>query len=122
MTRKAKIWLVVGVSAAVLFLYCGAPFAGVLVYRELFDPDEMFDMSMPSGNPNVTLANYNRIRAGMTHQQVTGILGGPGGTARHLETGGTRVEYWTWVGTDDSTITVIFKGGRVVAKRETGLT
>jgi hypothetical protein len=121
MRRSAKIWLVAGILVVVLLCCCIVSVAGVAFYRSVFNTTEIVDLVTSGGNPNVTLANYNRVQIGMTYQEVVDVFGGPGVRSAQVTVAGKRLEFYSWMDTAGGQTTVVFKEGRVTKKSEDGL-
>jgi hypothetical protein len=72
----------------------------------------------------VTMAGYDRLRFGMTIQQVTAILGAPG-VERSSSANGNILEsvsLVSWSNPDGSNLLLTFQGGVLVSKSQYGLT
>lgn len=116
MTRKAKIWIVVGVLAVLLLCCCVASIISVTIFRSIFNTAEIVDLATSPGNTNVTLANYNRIQSGMTYTEVVAIFGGPGVRTAQVKLVGKWMEFYSWMDTAGGQATIVFKEGRVIQK------
>lgn len=68
----------------------------------------------------VTLANYHRIRTGMSREKVFAILGA-GQQVSHVSSGGTTVESYLWDAHNDGACTIVFENGAVLSKVQFGL-
>ncbi len=121
MSKTAKIWLVVGIIVVVLACCCVVSIVAVGALGNVFNVDGIIEASRGPGSADVTLANYERVRAGMTYDEVAAIFGGPGVRTAQLELAGERLEFYTWKDTAAGQATVVFKNGRVTEKNQHGL-
>jgi Domain of Unknown Function with PDB structure (DUF3862) len=79
-----------------------------------------------SFTPGVTMANYNRLKTGMTYAQVVAILGKEGTELSSSEIGGTRGAMYMWKGDGLSKLAganmnAMFENGKLVSKAQLGL-
>lgn len=121
MTRTAKVWLIVVLVAVVLLLCCVVTLAAGIFLAGVFNVGDVIDVAQGPGSPNVTLANYDRIQVGTTHQEVVAIFGGAGVRTAQIKTVGKWLEFYTWMDTANGQATVVFKEGRVTKKSQNGL-
>jgi hypothetical protein len=121
MTRTAKIWLIVVLVVVVLALCCVVSVAAAVFLAGVFNINEITEVARAPGSPNVTLANYERIEVGMTHDEVVAIFGGPGVRTAQIQVGGEWLEFYSWKAAEGGTATVTFKNGVVSTKNENGL-
>jgi len=84
-------------------------------------PTTVASDTTPTTNPPIiTLAEFLQIRDGMSHDEVSAIVGDGGTTAAQ---NGTQITYvWNGDGPPGSNATVTFDGDAVVAKAQVGLT
>jgi hypothetical protein len=137
-TNTAQTWLIVGVIAVVFLLvalviaiaYFGiivlsgeeskgvTPAAETPVTPEIETPTP--ETPEPSGG--VTLANFNRVKTGMTYAEVSEIFGGPGDLSMETEIVGTKMEIYSWrAAVGFGNVTISFTDGRVASKAQLGL-
>ncbi len=111
MTDTAKIWLIVGIIAAVLLLIaCGVTLACLGIF------------GVWQRGSGVTLDNFNRIETGMTYAEVTEIFGRPGDLSMETDLAGTKVEVYSWRATMGlGNATISFTDGLVASKFQFGL-
>ena len=75
-----------------------------------------------SGTSGVTMANYQRLTAGMSHQSVVDLLGAPGQLQERSETAGVTTVTYLWVtGHDGSNLSVKFTNDTLAVKTQFGL-
>ena len=77
-----------------------------------------------SYDKGLTFEMFNQIQTGMTYQEVCNILGSSGKLDIQSESGGYKLEYYTWSRTGTYTYKVIvvgFENGKVIAKSQAGL-
>ena len=122
MTKTAKVWLIVGVVAAVILCCCVvSAVIGFGIVSSVFNLEEIIVVSASPGSPYVTLANYNRVEVGMTYQEVAAIFGGPGVRTAQIKVGGEWLEFYSWKSTGSSSATIMFKEETVVNKSQSML-
>jgi hypothetical protein len=65
----------------------------------------------------VTLDQYNRLKNGMTHSEVTGMIGCEGTAVSRYEVSNVETVLFIWLGNGypGSHVILSFQGGRVVA-------
>ena len=72
--------------------------------------------------PQVTMANFNRIRTGMTYVQVVEILGEPSEQLSETEIAGQRSAMFQWNASNwMGNMNITFSNGTVMAKAQFGL-
>ncbi len=120
MTRAAKVWLIVGLAAAVLLCCCIVSVVGLVLFSKTFNINVGDAMSQPE-SANVTAANYNRVQIGMTYPQVVAIFRGPGVLAVEGEMLGQRFELYQWKGPGGGYALISFENGRVSEKEQSDL-
>jgi len=120
-TRTAKVWLIVVLVAVVLLLCCVVTLAAGIFLAGVFNVGDVIDVAQGPGSPNVTLANYDRIQVGTTHQEVVAIFGGAGVRTAQINVAGQRLEFYTWKDTAKGQATITFKNGLVTDKSQNGL-
>lgn len=120
MTKAAKVWLIVGVAAAVLLCCCIASVVGFVLLDKIININVGDAMSQPE-SADVTVANYNRVQIGMTYPQVAAIFGGPGVLTVEGEIAGQRFEVYQWKGPGGAYALISFENGRVSDKEQSNL-
>jgi hypothetical protein len=121
LTRKGKIWLIVAISAILLFCCCIAAIVGLTVYRNTINTTEIFDLATSPGTPGVTLANYDRVQYGMTYPEVVDIFGGPGVRTGQMKIADNQVKFYSWKGAAGGEATITFSNGVVMDKESRDL-
>ncbi len=138
MTKTAKIWLIIGIIVvAFLLIACVITIAcfGLIGLSEeaskgttpsLDTPvtpgSEMPATETPEPSGAVTLANFNKVRTGMTYSEVSGIFGSPGELNAQSEFGGYTSEIYSWDAAKGfGSATVTFMNGKVQSKAQFGL-
>lgn len=115
----------VGVGA---FLFLALAFVGFL--QEQSAPTEPPAVNVPDYPPAaaaapasaVTMANFNRVRTGMTYAQVVAILGEPTELMSEAEVAGQRSSVFMWKADNWlGNATLTFSNGTVMAKAQVGL-
>ncbi|MBN1630662.1 MAG: hypothetical protein JW990_12925 [Thermoleophilia bacterium] len=71
--------------------------------------------------PEYTMAHYERVSAGMTADEVVRIMGGPGAEISRLGTGVDSTATIGWLNKDGSFLRVVYRGGVVAGKEQSGL-
>lgn len=70
----------------------------------------------------VTLANFDRIREGMSYEEVVSILGSSGELISSSDLVGTKTEMYQWQGTSlGANMNAMFQDGRLISKAQFGL-
>jgi hypothetical protein len=119
-TKAAKVWLIVGVAGAVLLCCCIVSVAGLGLLGNIFKFNFGDMMSQPE-SADVTVANYNRVRIGMTYPQVAAIFRGPGVLAVEMKFAGYKAEMYQWSGPGGGYALISFENGRVSEKEQSNL-
>ncbi len=141
--RKSKTWVWVLLIVGVLLLVCGGGIGGIFLvgynrYNEVVaNIKEAFPSpsAMPSGsstpaktNKNdaktddyLTLANYKRLKTGMTRAEVETILGGKGSEISSSNAAGYRFSVDQWQGDNFKSIILTFQNDKIFSKTQYGL-
>ena len=70
----------------------------------------------------ITLEQYNKIKEGMTYQQVVDIVGSEGSLTVNSSAGGISIEMYTWVSDNSYGLAEIgFQDGKVISMTQFGL-
>jgi hypothetical protein len=69
----------------------------------------------------LSLNKYNQIKKGMTYQEVVSILGSEGTQVTSSGEGEYKVETYKWEDEEFQFLSVVFMGGKVYSKVESGL-
>ncbi len=69
----------------------------------------------------VTMANYNRLRTGMSYSQVVKILGSGGTELSSNDIGGYHTVMYMWQGDGGGNMNAMFQNGRLIQKAQFGL-
>ena len=80
-------------------------------------------VSSPSTDDSeITMDEFNQIRSGMSHDQVTSIVGGAGELSSSTDLVGIHTEVRTWDGpSPGANANVMFQNGVVFSKAQAGL-
>lgn len=71
--------------------------------------------------PALTMEGYNRIKTGMTFEQVTAIIGQPSQEMSRNELAGTETVMYMWEGMLGANMNAMFQNGKLVQKAQFGL-
>lgn len=71
--------------------------------------------------PALTMDGYNRIKTGMTFEQVTAIIGQPSQEMSRNELAGTETVMYMWEGMLGANMNAMFQNGKLVQKAQFGL-
>lgn len=138
MTNTAQIWLIVGITVgALLLIACVITIACITIIATSDDNDVLETPSAeapvspdvetptpetPRPSGGVTLANFERVKTGMTYAQVSEIFGAPGDLSMETDIVGTKMEIYSWrAATGFGNATISFRDGRVASKAQFGL-
>lgn len=78
--------------------------------------------SQPASARTATLAKYNQVQNGMTLEEVSRIMGGPGNFTGFVDIMGTMSEGYSWKGASLGTVmTASFREGRLTTRMQMGL-
>lgn len=78
--------------------------------------------SISDAGNKITLEQYNKIKEGMTYQQVVNIVGSEGSLTANSSAGGISIEMYTWVGDGSYAVAEIgFQNGKVISMTQIGL-
>ncbi len=139
--KKSKAWIWVLLVLGLLLLLCGGGVGGFLLFRlnqagvntdkstpSLFETPESEPPTFPStsqqkkkGSGNVTMANYERLRNGMSRSEVEIILGGKGTELSSSSGGGMNFAVIQWEKEDFKSIIVTFQNDKIMSKTQVGL-
>lgn len=78
----------------------------------------------PVTNPaGITMAEYNKLKDGMSYQQVVNIIGGEGKLGTSSSYQGYTVKGYSWSGetNPNAFATIVFSNGKLSAKTQIGL-
>lgn len=138
MANAANTWLIVGIIAVVFLLVAlviAIAYFGIIVLPGEESKGATSSAEAPAtpeiGTPTpetpepsggVTLANFKRVKTGMTYAEVSEIFGGPGDLSTETEMLGTKMEIYSWRATAGlGNVTISFTDGRVASKAQFGL-
>ena len=101
------------------------------IYLTACDGASMYDafspLEVPDYNaPTISLEEFNQISTGMTYTEVTSLIGSPGEMLSSTDSGlGPEhiTELWSWEGEGSlgANANVMFQGGKVTSKAQSGL-
>jgi len=74
-----------------------------------------------SGGDGLTMANYEKIKSDMSHEEVSDILGSKGSETRSSTTGKSEYKSFKWEGDNYVRIYVNFKDDKMTSKSQTGI-
>jgi hypothetical protein len=78
--------------------------------------------TQPASARTATLAKYNQVQEGMTLEEVSRIMGGPGNFTGFVDIMGTMSEGYSWKGASLGTLmTASFRDGRLTTRMQIGL-
>lgn len=132
MKSQTVLLIVVGVVVGLPLLMCGGCIGLSLIVNATVDPDD-FPLKDPNANQTVsepltpqqtnpvTLANFNRIKPGMTYAEVVQIAGEPSQLMSESEFGGVSSRIYVWESGVFANMTITFQGGVVLSKAQIGL-
>jgi hypothetical protein len=69
----------------------------------------------------LTMANFNRVRSGMTYSQVVAILGDSGEEMSRVDLAGTTTVMYVWKRWSGANMNAMFQNGRLISKAQFGL-
>ena len=77
----------------------------------------------PAQESGVTLANYNRLKEGMSYNQVVAILGSEGKELSSSSLGGYKMVMYQWnaVNGRGANMNAVFQNGKLFSKAQAGL-
>ena len=112
---KLSTWLIGAVALFVITLCLVGYLARVNM------PYTMSQIEAGTYGAVVTMADFERIRTGMTYPQVTSIIGNDGVNIGQSRVAGYEASSYTWKNRDGSNLIAIFQDGRLVNKAQFGL-
>lgn len=74
-----------------------------------------------SGPPVVNLAGFEKLKPGMSYDEVKSAVGHEGSLPENSKSPGPGMVTASWANSDGSNMTVIFSDGKVMRKVQTGL-
>lgn len=128
-----RIAIGVAVGAAVLFV--GIPLLALSRGDGSAKPNRALDRytetmmrdvgATPASAAVVTMAEFLRLRDGMSYAEVAGIIEAPGTLAASntipMPDGPLTTESYTWTNADHTSIMCMFQGGKLMMKSQFGL-
>jgi outer membrane protein assembly factor BamE (lipoprotein component of BamABCDE complex) len=69
----------------------------------------------------LTLENYNKIKNGMSYDEVKSIIGSPGTETMSSGSGKYKVESYQWKGDGFKFLSIVLSGGKVTSKTQANL-
>ena len=85
------------------------------------DDSKTDDSSDSSGGSGLTMDNYEKIKSGMSYDEVTEILGSKGAETRSSSVGDSEYKSYKWEGEKYLRVYVNFKDDKMTSKSQTGL-
>lgn len=89
------------------------------------NPDEAKSKAKDSSKSErvsgLTMANYNRLRNGMSYRQVIAIVGQPSQEVSRSEIAGYETVMYIWEGSWGANMNAMFQNGELVQKAQLGL-
>ena len=74
-----------------------------------------------TSEPSLTMDGFNRVKNGMTFDQVTAIIGKPSQELSRSDLGGTETVMYMWEGSLGANMNAMFQNGKLVQKAQFGL-
>ena len=84
------------------------------------------DADIINSEASISLEEFNKIKTGMTYEEVCAIIGGEGTLSSSVDVGigaeyKTEIYQWTGHGSLGANANVTFQGGKVISKAQIGL-
>ncbi len=127
--RKSRAWLWLLLIFGGLILICGGGFVGLRALISNQDYSYNFNYNTTVSNTTtrntakkaLTIAQYEKIRNGMTYKQVVDILGSEGEELSRSEMGKNKTIIYIWKDENFSSISAIFFNDKLMSKSKSGL-
>jgi hypothetical protein len=124
--KKSRAWLWVLGIFGVLFVFGIVGGIGLLAYIGANlenNPTKIrkTDEKSSSSDGALTLDNYNKIKNGMTYDEVIDIMGSEGTENMTAGSGAYEVKSYQWKGDNFKFISIVFMGGKVTSKVQSNL-
>lgn len=74
-----------------------------------------------ASGPSLTMDGYNRVKNGMTYDQVVAIVGKPSQELSRNEMAGTETVMYSWEGSLGANMNAMFQNNKLVQKAQFGL-
>ena len=84
-------------------------------------PEPTIDLPIEPEISDITLAQYNQLRDGMSYAKVVKILGRGGGEVSSNAIGGIRTVMYQWTNSGYSNMNAMFQNDKLVMKAQFGL-
>jgi hypothetical protein len=113
--KNAAVWIILGILG---WLALGS------LLRDLARPvGARESRSLPASMPliQVTKADLDAIRTGMTYEQVRGMIGVAGEEQSRSDLGGYRTIMYGWKNANGSNMNAMFQNNQLVSKAQFGL-
>ena len=83
--------------------------------------EEVTQKKVPKPDRTVTLAEFNRIKDGMSYKEVVAIIGFEGTVMSETTVMGTRTVMYSWENRGFSNMNAMFQGDKLMSKAQLGL-
>ncbi|MFN2427119.1 MAG: hypothetical protein ABR587_11810 [Candidatus Binatia bacterium] len=87
------------------------------IMKDPFAPNPL----VASDPPIVSLAEYERLREGMTYSDAVGIIGASGQELSRSDIAGYSTVMYSWSNSNGSNMNAMFQNGRLANKAQFGL-
>lgn len=124
--KKSRAWLWVLGVLGLLFVFGIVGVVGFVAYFSFNlenGTTKIRKTTIKSGNSDaaLTLENYNKIKNGMTYDEVIDIMGSEGSETMSSGSGAYEVKSYLWESDKIKFIAVVFMGGKVTSKVQSNL-
>jgi len=135
--RSSRNWIWVTLILGLVVVLCGGGIGGLFLAGKYYSPTQApakakptpestpplaeNDKPAPSSDLNVTMANYNKLKVGMSRTDVEDILGGKSEEVSSISGGGHTYTVNSWEGEDFRSIILTFDNDKLTTKTQAGL-
>jgi len=85
-------------------------------------PTDTTTTSNSGGKANLSMDSFNKIRLGMSYDEVKGIIGSDGNETASSKVGNNTSKSYKWQGEKFARVSVRFRNGKLVYRSQSGLT
>lgn len=118
---RSKGCLIAVIAAVAVLIVLGFIGSKANTGGKALPPSAGSDATSAADKPALTMDGYNRVKTGMTFDQVTAIVGKPSQEMSRNEIAGTETVMYMWQGSFGANMNAMFQDGKLIQKAQFGL-